>query len=929
MTTKNFQIFKEWISNNSSKDAYLNAENEATIIQLQNWLNLQKQIPKPKSGINWKNYKVAPTKIDVGGGDKPAGFHNYSIPPRAKKAGGERNYGLVPTTVMVNTPGKSPYFAIRWKSVQEVEQDKGEFYIIPVDSYDGDLHVIFDAWKAYVNSFETEQDNLLIPLVALQEIIFNEYDGIFMARDNRIVGIVSLRVDENYEVEISLLSAAPPEIKDNQEEYIEEALHAGVQQYVESRDYHLVDYDEEEEGEETEEEEVDSGDINKSEMINELWGDSIRLLKEVTSLSIYEHMVVAKLFPKSGDPKNPQHWILKDTYFDNLEAQVGKKEANAFKKQMDGWLKEFESNNKELEASITPEKREKLNIKRQKEEERAKKRKDMAPSKKGKKPAKKEKREEEEVVSDTKYSRPEMRSKENIHNILKGEGIPMFGPVNEERGQRKIHAGQAENYLSAEQLMEDAIKATLQPLHNIAAIDDVESRNKLQKENEKAEAKNFEVIQDWFLDKYLVNPETKRRIPLAWSAVQMTPKWKDFKFAENPHDPSVDLLFTAKDMSGFTPNGLPQTKYGYKRKYEGEQQSARFALLTKLMDVYQPAMDRAYHDIFFGEGRATQNTSKEDSTRRLRDAALVITLEDMTWARTGNTQNIQSRTGMKKNEGEPNIGMMQTEPKHIKFGQDKEGNAKALFQFQGKEGVKWSRQITDSDIVEELRWRTQEALGRQEEMKTWPSIPKNLSKVDMLKEEAKRRQYGSLFYTTNEKTLNRYFNWDDSYNVIRKGEKIVEGKPGLMNRMFPASSVRVYRANSELINIAREFENAGEMPTSPEDFGDKLSNAAEIIATQAAGNTAPVVLRSYFDPSVVWGVLGAQVEDKLGLYNEFVTASARMPTLPKGIRQEVVDYMNANNLGKDLLEQPTQPDISREARKKRRSGGKKPSASTN
>lgn len=165
-------------------------------------------------------------------------------PPKGKA--GLRNYQLIPYTVMVNRPGKAPYFSTRWKKADTVHPSGGSYInIIPVANYQNEIEGLYEAWRKYVNSFEEKDHAMFLPLIALQEIIYKEYKGILAGKENRIIGVVSLKVDEETnESRISIISASPYDIKQGNEDKIEDALKSGIKRYAESKKYDLMITDE-------------------------------------------------------------------------------------------------------------------------------------------------------------------------------------------------------------------------------------------------------------------------------------------------------------------------------------------------------------------------------------------------------------------------------------------------------------------------------------------------------------------------------------------------------------------------------------------------------------------------------------------------------------------------------------------------------------
>ena len=157
-----------------------------------------------------------------------------------QKFSGTRNYGLIPYRIMVHPKsGRAPYFSTRWHKASAVGMPGRFVNIIPIDNYQGDLSIVYDAWSKYISSLEHNDHSLLLPIIALQEILFKDFKGILAVRENRIVGLVSIELNENNEASISILSASPYDIEHGNEDKIEDAMRAGVQQYTDARHYTL------------------------------------------------------------------------------------------------------------------------------------------------------------------------------------------------------------------------------------------------------------------------------------------------------------------------------------------------------------------------------------------------------------------------------------------------------------------------------------------------------------------------------------------------------------------------------------------------------------------------------------------------------------------------------------------------------------------
>ena len=261
------------------------------------------------------------------------------VPPRMQGEGTVRNYRLVPYSVMVNRMGKAPYFSTRWKKVTSNAGVSMDFHIIPVENYKGDFATLYDIWKKYVSSFsdvgEREIDGLLVPLIALQEIIYKQFDGILLTQENRVIGLVSLNINEKDEANVSILSASPYDINNGNEEYIETALHEGVDQYVKYKGYVLSS---------------DSDNISKSlDKLDQFLvkrrgvkgsGSGKRAYKGVTDKKIQEAHKNG-LVPQSGIDRYPEVWVKPATFID-LKGYHYIPFPGSLSEQLDGQMSEQE-----------------------------------------------------------------------------------------------------------------------------------------------------------------------------------------------------------------------------------------------------------------------------------------------------------------------------------------------------------------------------------------------------------------------------------------------------------------------------------------------------------------------------------------------------------------------------------------------------------
>lgn len=127
-----------------------------------------------------------------------------------------------------------------------VPQRTGTAYsVVPIDEYTGDIKNIYSSWKGYVGDREEGRHDLFLPIIALQEILYKGYDGLLAIFNNRIVGVVSIHINQADEARLSILSASPFDIIQGTENRIEDMLRRGVEIYVQNKGLDYVGINEE------------------------------------------------------------------------------------------------------------------------------------------------------------------------------------------------------------------------------------------------------------------------------------------------------------------------------------------------------------------------------------------------------------------------------------------------------------------------------------------------------------------------------------------------------------------------------------------------------------------------------------------------------------------------------------------------------------
>lgn len=131
--------------------------------------------------------------------------------------------GLIPYKVMIYPKtGAKPYMSTRWKHVPE---GVSPIHVIPAASYMGNLFEVFQAWQNFVSRLDDRTDDLLRPIVALQEVLLQGRAGVLAVQDNRIIGIAALQQGED------LVTASPLDQLRGQEKAIIHTLNSGLKAY--------------------------------------------------------------------------------------------------------------------------------------------------------------------------------------------------------------------------------------------------------------------------------------------------------------------------------------------------------------------------------------------------------------------------------------------------------------------------------------------------------------------------------------------------------------------------------------------------------------------------------------------------------------------------------------------------------------------------
>lgn len=140
---------------------------------------------------------------------------------------------LQPERVLV-TPksGKTPYWSTRYRRAFVSQAGTGGISVIKVEQYKGDINQLYQAWSSFVaQQPKNMHQQLLLPVLAIQDIAFQEYNGLFAIQSNRIVGVASFEIKENI-IDPSIISSSPYDILQGRIRSISQILENKLTEYA-------------------------------------------------------------------------------------------------------------------------------------------------------------------------------------------------------------------------------------------------------------------------------------------------------------------------------------------------------------------------------------------------------------------------------------------------------------------------------------------------------------------------------------------------------------------------------------------------------------------------------------------------------------------------------------------------------------------------
>ena len=115
----------------------------------------------------------------------------------------EKAGGLVPyRTRVYPKSGGPPYMTTRWRKPGSMV-DSSPIHVVPAAAYQGNLMEIYQSWGGFISQQDKVTDELMQPMVALQEILYKGRMGLLAIQDNRVIGVAAIHEGKN------LLAASP------------------------------------------------------------------------------------------------------------------------------------------------------------------------------------------------------------------------------------------------------------------------------------------------------------------------------------------------------------------------------------------------------------------------------------------------------------------------------------------------------------------------------------------------------------------------------------------------------------------------------------------------------------------------------------------------------------------------------------------------
>lgn len=114
--------------------------------------------------------------------------------------------------------GSKPFMTTKWKNIP-VDNYTKDMKFVDAKEYTGDLKTVYRYWIKFIQGYRGQHRKIL-PVIALQEVLFKGNNGLLAVTHNRVVGIATYTPEK----QISIISSSPFEIDTPIETFIVSAL---------------------------------------------------------------------------------------------------------------------------------------------------------------------------------------------------------------------------------------------------------------------------------------------------------------------------------------------------------------------------------------------------------------------------------------------------------------------------------------------------------------------------------------------------------------------------------------------------------------------------------------------------------------------------------------------------------------------------------
>lgn len=120
--------------------------------------------------------------------------------------------------------GGTPYTTTRWRKPDAVTGGS-HLHVVPAAAYQGNLSDIYSFWQTFLGQQDEVTDEMMRPLVAMQEILFKGHAGLLVIQDNRVLGLATIQQGND------MMAASPLDQLRGNEKHIIDTLKEGLSAY--------------------------------------------------------------------------------------------------------------------------------------------------------------------------------------------------------------------------------------------------------------------------------------------------------------------------------------------------------------------------------------------------------------------------------------------------------------------------------------------------------------------------------------------------------------------------------------------------------------------------------------------------------------------------------------------------------------------------